>query len=181
MRRLVLLAVEGEQEPDERSPPLTGRNRGRLLAAERQHAEAVPVACRNVAQRECDPLSNVGLAPVGRAERHGDRRVENDPAHEHALGELHTHVRLAGARRHVPVDVADVVVPRHVGTHLCELRAAAEDVRAMVAGEQALHAAHDRQVERPEELVGKWARARPRRSVLRGGQGGPAHRPFSGL
>jgi hypothetical protein len=145
--------VKGEQEADERHSALTGYECDRLLVAEGEHAETVPVAARDVSQRECSPLGDVGLAPVGRAEGHRHRRVEDDPAHEHALGELHAHVRLARARRHVPVDVTDVVLPRHVGAHLRQLRAPAEDMGTMIAGEQALHAAHDGQVERPEELI----------------------------
>ena len=58
-----------------------------MAVAEGQHPEAVAVPGCDVPERERDALGHVCLAPVGRAEGHRDRRVEQDPADEHALGE----------------------------------------------------------------------------------------------
>src|SRR5581483_6460449 len=69
------------------------------------------------------------------------------------------HVRFSGARGDVPLDLAHVVA-RHVRAHLRELRALAEDGRAVVAGEQPLHPPGDRDVERPQELPRDRPRAR---------------------
>ena len=98
---------------------------------------------RDVAERERDALGDVGLAALGGAERHRRRRVEHEPGDEHALGELDAHVRLARARGHVPVDVADVVLARHVRANLRELACPDRDMGTVVARQQALDAAHE--------------------------------------
>src|SRR3954468_12017923 len=59
-----------------------------------------------------------------------------------------------GARGHVPVDLPYVVLDRLVGADLRELAALAEQRRAMVAGQEALHAARDRQIERAQQGLG---------------------------
>ena len=83
---------------------------------------------------------------------HAGRRVEHDPGHEHALREVDPHVRHGRPRGHVPVDQPDVVAG-DVGTHLGELGAPPEQRRAVVAGEQAVDATGDRQLERLEQRV----------------------------
>ena len=101
----------------------------RSARAERDRAEPVAAARRRVADRDRDAFRDVGLPAVGRAERHRRRRVEHEPRHEHALGELDAHVRLAGARRHVPLDPPHVVA-RLVRAHLPELAADARRTRS---------------------------------------------------
>ena len=81
-----------------RRPWRTGAERG-LRVAERHDAEAVAAARRHVPDRDRDALRHVGLAPVGGAEVHRRRRVEDEPRHEDALGLLHADVRLARCAR----------------------------------------------------------------------------------
>ncbi len=121
-----------------------------LGVAERDDAEPVAAAGRDVADRDRDALRHVGLAAVGGAEPHRRRRVEHEPGGQDALGDVHAHVRLAGPGGHVPVDPADVVAVG-VRPDLRELGAVALERRAVVAGEQALHLAADVDVERAQE------------------------------
>ena len=121
------------------------------------------MSCGDVTECQSDALGDVGLAPVRGAERHRHRCVEDDPADEHSLGEVDADVRLARPRGDVPVDVADVVLAGDVGANLGQLGATAEHVRPVVAREQPFDAAHDGQVERPQQLV----RKRPRAGLLR--------------
>ena len=72
---------------------------------------------------------------------------KHEPGDEHALGELDADVRRAGARGDVPVDSADVVAGL-VGPYLVELGADAGERRPVVAGEQPVDAAADRELER---------------------------------
>ena len=113
-------ARSGRAAPAGRAP-----SAGRRVA-ERDDAEPVAAARRDVADRDRDALRDVGLAPFGRAELHRRRRVEHEPRHEHALGVLHANVRLAGPRGDVPVDLADVVA-EGVRPDLRELAAVAEE------------------------------------------------------
>ena len=139
------------------------------------------MACGDVTERQSGALGDVGLAAVRGAERHRHRGVEDDPADEHPLCELHADVRLPRPRGDVPVDVADVVLAGHVGAHLSQLGAAAEHMRTVVAREQPFDATHDGKVERPQQLVRKRPRARLLRCALDDAPGGAAHRPSSGL
>ena len=120
--------------------------------AEGDGAETVAAPAREVADGDRDALGDVGLAPLGRAELHRGRRVEDEPRDEHALGEMDANVRLAGSGGHVPLDRADVVA-RKVGADLGELGPLAEEARPVVAGQQAVDPAPDRDVERTEEGV----------------------------
>ena len=139
--------------------PCPGRDHLRGLAAEGDEAEPVAAPAREVPERERDALGDVGLPPLGRAEGHRGRDVEREPRDEHALGEVDPHVRLARARRHVPLDPAHVVAG-HVRPDLGELAAGAEEGGAVVAGEHALDPAPDRQVERAQERLRQRAGAR---------------------
>ena len=174
-RQLVLNVLEGQQQADEGGPSLAGWERVLLLVPERQHAETVSMSCGDVTERQSDALRDVGLAPIRGAERHRHRRVEDDPADEHALGEVHADVRLPRPGGDVPVNVADVVLAGHVGANLGQLGAAAEHVRPVVAREQPFDATHDGQVERPQQLVRKRPRAGLLRRALYDAPGGAAH------
>ena len=114
--------------------------------------------------RERDALGDVCLPPFLGAEVHRCGRVEHEPRDEHALGELDTDVRDARARRDVPVDAAHVVAG-FVRAHLVQLAAEAGEGRTVVAGEEAVDAARDRELERLEALggdrTGPGARGRP--------------------
>ena len=146
------------QRVEQRAPALA-RPLDRRLGAERDRAEPVAAPRRRIADRDRDAFGDVGLAPVGGAERHRRRRVEHEPRDEHALGELDAHVRLAGARRHVPLDPAHVVA-RLVRTHLPQLAADTGERRPVVAGEQPVDAAADRQLERAQRRRRERPRAR---------------------
>ena len=100
-----------------------------------------------MADRERNPFGDVGLTALGGAEVHRRGGVEDEPGDEHALGELDAHVRRAGARGDVPVDPADVVAGL-VRPHLLQLGADAGERGAVVAGQQAVDATADRELER---------------------------------
>ena len=111
--------------PSSPARPWPRRDRPRLLVAEGDEAEPVAAPAWRGGRARARPLGDVGLSPLGGAERHRRRDVEHEPGHEHALGEVDADVRLAGPRGHVPLDPADVVAGL-VGTHLRELAARAE-------------------------------------------------------
>ena len=148
--------------PTSPARPCRGGSGVLRAGAERDEPDAVAAHARRVAERERDPERDVRLAAVGRPESHRRRAVEHDPGDEHPLGELHPDVRLARARGHVPVDQPDVVA-RLVGADLGELAAAAEQVRAVIAREQAVDAPADRELERAEQRL----RHRPGAGALR--------------
>ena len=81
-------------------------------------------------------------------------------------------MRRPGPRRHVPVDLADVVLDRLVRPDLRQLAAPPEQRRPVVAGQHALDAACDRQVERPQQRLRHRARPGPGRRLP------PAEQPF---
>ena len=141
------------EQADQADPALARRRRLRLAVAERDDAQPVAASRGDAAERERDPLGDVRLAPVGSAELHRRRRVEDEPGHEHALRQMDANVRLAGTGGDVPVDAPDVVAGR-VRPHLCELRADPHHRRAVVAGQQAVDAAADADVERAQQLLG---------------------------
>ena len=115
-----------------------------------------------MAERERNAECDIGLAAIGSAEPHREGAVEHDPRDEDALGELHPNVCLARSGGHVPVDQADVVT-RHVGAYLGEFGATAEQVRAVIAREEAVDAATDRELECTEQRL----RHRPGAGALR--------------
>ena len=123
-RRLVTKRAE---QPDQADTPLARRQRARLPVTERHHTEPVAATRRDVTDRDRNAFRDVGLPSVGRTELHRRGRVEHEPGHEHTLGEVHAHMRLAGARSDVPVDVPHVVHRRDVGPHLRELRSLPEE------------------------------------------------------
>jgi hypothetical protein len=112
-----------------------------------------------MADRDGHAFGHIRLPPVSGAELHRDRRVEHEPRDEHALREIDAHMRLAGARRDVPVDPAHVVAG-DVGTHHRELGARPQEIRSEVAREQALDTPPHRDVERAEEPFRHRAGAR---------------------
>ena len=161
-RRVARLLAERRQEAEQAKPSLADRQPALRSAAEGEHPELVPASRREVAERDCDALGQIRLRPVGGAEAHRGRRVEHEPGDEYALGELDAHVRLARPGGHGPVDHPDVV-PGDVPPDHRELGAGPEHRRPVVACEQALHAAPDRDVERAQEAV----RDRPRPGARR--------------
>jgi hypothetical protein len=153
-----LLASECRQQSKQADAPLSHGHRPWCGIAERDRAEPVAAACRDVTERNCDSLGDVGLAPVGGPEKHRGRRVEDDPGHEYPLGLPHADVRLASAGRDVPVDRADVVA-RNVRPDLRELRSLALENRPVIPGEQPFHPAADRHVERAQQPFRDRSRA----------------------
>ena len=160
--QLLRLALERAEQPEQAVATLVRRQRRRVPVAERHHAEAVAAPGRDVAERDRHPVGDVGLAPVGRAEMHRRRRVEQEPRDEHALGHVDAHVRLAHARRHVPLDAAHVVAG-DVRSDLRELDSLAVVRRAVVAREHSLQAAADLDLEGAQGR----SRKRPRSGAFR--------------
>ena len=149
-RFLSRLVTQRGEQPDEAGATLPRRKRAGLGAAEGRDSQTISATRGQMPDRDRDSLGDVRLAPLGRPELHRDRRVEHEPGHEDALGEIDADVRLVRPCGDVPVDPPHVV-PRLVRAHHRELRARAEEVRAEVAREQPLHAAGDRDVERAQE------------------------------
>jgi hypothetical protein len=79
---------------------------------------------------------------------------------------MDAHVWEAGARRRLPVDVPDVVDLGVVRPELGELRATPDQLRPVVAREQALDAPCEVDVERAEQRLREQPGARPRGSRL---------------
>ena len=111
-----------------------------------------------MSERERNAEGDIRLTTVGRPEAHRAGSVEHDPGHEDPLRELHPNVGLLRPRRHVPVDLPDVV-SRHVRADLCELASPAEQARPVIAGEKPVDPASDGQLERPQQRLGHRARA----------------------
>ena len=149
--------------------PWRGRRITRLAAAERDHAEPVAAPRRHVADRQRHALGDVGLAPVGGAERHRGGDVEQQPGGHRALADVHAHVRLAHPRGHVPVDVAHVVA-RPVGADQRELGAAADLRREVLARHEALDPPQHREIEVAQDRRRDRAGPRPLGRALRRGQ-----------
>ena len=125
-----------------------GRTTG-VAVAEGGDREPVAAARSDVPERDRHALGDVPLAPVGGAEGHRRRGVEQDPRHERPLGDEDADVRLAGSGRHVPVDQPHVV-GRLVRPHLRELGAFAERASAVIAREQSVDPAAHGDVEPPK-------------------------------
>ena len=117
------------QEREEAAVPLAGRRGDGIAVAERRQCEAVAATEGEVPDGERDSLGDVPLPPVGGAERHRRRRVEQEPRLDRPLGDVDPNVRLAGASGDVPVDQADVVARRRTaapGPARCRRRVAHE-------------------------------------------------------
>ena len=162
--RLVRLVAKRGEQPDEADAALAHGQHGRIRPAEGERAEAVPAAGGEVADGDRHALGDVRLPAVGGPEAHRRRRVEHEPGDEHALGLVDADVWLAGAGGDVPVDPAHVVA-RDIRADERELGAVAEERRAVVAGEHALHPAADRDVERLQQPVRDRPRAWTRAAV----------------
>ena len=105
--------------------------------AEHDQPDAAGAAHAEPPEHERDALGDVGLQPLGGAERHRRRDVEHDPRRQRPLGHVQADVRLAaGARGRRRIDVADVVADL-VRAQLGELDAEADAGGATVAGQRA--------------------------------------------
>ena len=162
-----VLVAERLERVEERGAPLPRAAQARGLGAERHEAEPVAAPRRGVADGERHPLGDVGLAPVGGAERHRRGRIQHEPRDEDALGELDAHVRPPGARGDVPLDPAHVVAGL-VLPHLVQLAANPREGRAVVAREEPVDAPADGQLERPQARARERAGSRPRGRPFRG-------------
>ena len=166
-RRRLMRAVGGDsslQGGADRRPPAPGGMRRQQLpaaGAERHQGDPSRAAHGQPRHDERDPLGDVGLQAVGRAEGHRRRDVEHDPGGEGPLRHVDAHVRLAGARRRRGVEVAHVVT-RLIGTQLGQLRPRAHARCAPVARHHTGGSARDHQVERVDDLLRDRARALPR-------------------
>ena len=126
---------DGEaSSPSRPARPAAGGRRRSCATAERHDPEAVAPLGREVADRDRDALGDVGLAPVGGAERHRRRHVEQEPRRQRPLGDVDADVRDRRPGGDVPVDPADVVAGL-VGADLGQLGAAAEVVGPVLPGD----------------------------------------------
>ena len=160
------------------------RDHARLGAAGRQHARATGAvhdqpdapgaADAEPPEHERDALGDVGLQPLGGAERHRGRDVEHDPRRHRPLGDVQADVRLAaGARGRRRVDVADIVAD-DIRPQLGELDPETDAGRAPVAGQRVREAARDRDVKRVDQRLRNRSRTLPRRGRLQQRLGHPA-------
>ena len=138
------------QQREQPEPALARAQDPRIAGADRDDAEAVAAARRHVADGQRDALGDVGLAPLGGAERHRGGHVEQQPGGHRALAHVHADVRLAHPRGHVPVHVAHVVAGP-VGADDRELGAAADLRRQVLAGHEALDPPQDREIQRAQD------------------------------
>ena len=152
-----VLLAQREQQAEQPCPALARGQDARIVVAERHEAEAVAATGCRVADGQRGAFGHIGLAALGRAERHRGRGVEHEPGHERSLGQMDADVRCPGPRRHVPIDLADVVLDRLVRPDLRQLTASSEQRRPVVARQHALDATCDRQVERAQQRLGHRA------------------------
>ncbi len=137
-----------------------------MATAKGEHPESVAALGRDVTDRQPDAFGDVGLAPVGGAERHRWRHVQEEPGRQRSLGNVDPDVGHRRPGSDVPVDPPDVVT-RLVRPDLGELGAAAQVVGPVLAGDEAPDPSSDGNVERAEERLrggaGPWLgrRARP--------------------
>jgi hypothetical protein len=162
----VLVAVGGDPvgqcaaQADEPWPAAARGQQARLGRAEREQRDAPGAADGQPADDERHALGDVRLEPLGGAEGHRRRHVDDEPRRQRALGDVHAHVRDAGARRRRRVDLAHVVADL-VGAQLRELGAGADAGRAPVTGQQPGRAAGDDEIERLDQRRGHRARSLP--------------------
>ena len=93
----------------------------------------------------------VALGALGGAELEAGRQVDEQPGLELAVGDRLPDVRCAESGGDVPVDAADVVAGL-VEAGLARLAAVAGHEAAVVAVQQPVEAAGDRQLEAPQDL-----------------------------
>ncbi len=105
---------------------------------ENNQADLVVVLDRRERQQGAQFGGDVGLHALEGAELAGGAGIDEQHHGQLALFFEDFHVRVAGARRHVPVDGADVVAD-HVFAHFGELHAAAFEDRVILAGEHVVH------------------------------------------
>jgi hypothetical protein len=144
-------ALQDAEQADEAVPALLRRELDALGVAERRDPEAVAAPRRHMPNGDRDAGRDIRLAPIGGAEVHRRRRVEQQVRHELALGEVDAHVRDAGACGDVPLDQPHVVAG-DVRAELRQLDAVTLLVRAIVAGEQAAQPPPDHEIERAERF-----------------------------
>ena len=98
---------------------------------------------------------------VLRSEMHRRGDVDDHPRLEVAIGDLVAHVQLAGSRRDVPVDAANIVA-RLVRARFARLAAVARGDALMLAVQLTVEATVDGELQRPQHL-GNRGRSGPAR------------------
>jgi hypothetical protein len=149
----------GRQRPPHRHRPRLRRARRqkpRLAGAERAERDAPGATHRQARDDDRGAVGDVALQPLGRAERHRRRAVDDDPGRERSLRHVQADVRLAHARGGGGVDLAYVVADL-VRAQLCQLGPAPDAGGQPVAGQHPARSARDHQV----ELLDDVARDRP--------------------
>ena len=106
------------------------------VVVERQHADAVPLALREIRQARPDVAAVFQLRNTAAGELHRPRDVEQDRQVRVRVGFVLLHVKAIGACVQAPVDATDVVA-RHVAAVLGEVDRRAEERRAVQAVDEA--------------------------------------------
>src|SRR5262245_33268133 len=151
-------------------PPAPGRNaRAHLLVESQERDPVADPRCGGGEERERADGSPE-LRARGRAEAHRRRDVEREEDRLVPLGAESLHVRLAGARRRVPVEGGDAVA-RSPGTRLLELEPSPPEGARVVPGEEAGRV--------PPPAQGEEARRA--RELVRPGGGGTRHEGTYGV
>ena len=175
----VVLAIGRDalgKHPAQRDHPGLGaarRQHPRRVGTERDKPDAPRPADAEPAEHERDAFGHIGLQAQRRAKRHRRRDVEHDPRRERALGHVHAHVRLAGARGGSGIDVAHVIA-NLVGAQLGELGPGADPGRPPVARQHPRDQAAERYVERLDQRLRQRTRALPGRGRLQTCRAHPA-------
>jgi len=118
-------------------------------APEQHRADTVAAPHEHVRDRRRELRQYMSLVPGERAEAHGCRGVEQQPRGQLAILEELPHVRGVHPRRHVPVDVAQVVA-RHVLADVRDVEAGPAVRRAVVTRRAAVQAPYDPPLEAPQ-------------------------------
>jgi hypothetical protein len=125
-----------------------------------QHgAHAVAVAREQARQHGHKAGEDVALGVALRAKVDGGAQVQQKPGRHFAVFGEHAHMGRVQARRHVPVDVAHIVVGL-VLAQIGQVQPAAAHQRAVVALQQAVEPPDDMPLQLPQQAVGlpgTWA------------------------
>ena len=144
---------------------LAGRERPLLLPVVDDGPDPVAAPDEQLAEGGRELAQHALLGPLGRAERHRPRAVEQEPRGELAVLHEVPDEQLVHPGGDVPVDVADVVAPL-VSAQVEEVGAVAAQQRSVVALQAPVESPYDLPREAAQDPLGRQAKGRrPRRSL----------------
>jgi len=144
-------AISASKAPEVVAALARGQLRYRVPVDDHR-AETVADLGGEKADRGSSGQREVAFFHTGRAEVEARRLVDEDPRLEFAVGDGDAHVGSLRARRHVPIDAANVVAG-HIGARLARLGSVAGNQTAIVALQQSVELARDRQLEPAQQLT----------------------------